>query len=123
MASRKGFKQENPLNKMEGNVSVKITDPAAEHSTPLTNKNTKTGVRLKKDGTPAKSNAGRKPTKLEPTHTTNIDISQELFDKFLLYKQCVGGTMTAYVNNLIRKDMETNERKYKRALEILNSIQ
>lgn len=123
MAAKKGFKQDNPLNKMEGNVSVKITDPATGRSSSAASKKTKPIVKLKKDGTPAKSNAGRKVTKTEPTHTTNVDISQELFDKFLMYKQCVGGTMTAYINNLIRKDMEVNEKKYKKALEILNSIQ
>lgn len=116
MAVKKGFKQDNPLNKMEGNTPAK-------RSAPTTEKKPKSVIRIKKDGTPAKSNAGRKITKTEPTHTTNVDISQELFDKFLLYKQCVGGTMTAYINSLIRKDMEANEKKYKKALEILNSIQ
>lgn len=118
--ARKGFKNDNPLNKMEGKTSIHLTDPDKKKTTPAAgSKQKKTVTGKKKDGTPRKSNAGRKPTKLEPVHTTNIDIPMTYFDKFQKYKLAMGGTMTAYINRLIRDDLEKNEDRYKQITDLM----
>lgn len=94
------------------------TEPTQEDK-PAVKAKPKSATRTKKDGTPRKSNAGRPITKTTPTHTTNIDIPQEVYEKFQLYKAAMGGTMTAYINRLIRKDLEANEDLYKQITDMM----
>ena len=117
-------KTKSKQKKTESNPKqqTKKSEPKQQNKQPAPTKNPKVPkkvTRIKKDGTKAKSNAGRPITKTEPTHTTNVDIPQELFDKFQKYKQAMGGTMTAYVNRLIRKDLEANEDLYKQITEMM----
>ena len=119
-------KQKNGTkNKTESSKPKKMTKPQAPHGDDWLHNPTVAPAptddapfgwiwnKEEKKWRPRKNMAGRPVTKTTPTHTVNVDVPQEIFDKFKIYKNAMGGSITAYVNRLIRDDLEKNEDQYR----------
>lgn len=63
--------------------------------------------------TPTKKKAGRPKTIDIERKNINIAVPVELLNKFDEVKTALGGNMTAYVVNLIKKDMDAKYKDYK----------
>lgn len=99
----KSFKENKPINKLT--VPTPAEEPktaAVESAEPKIRKTTS-----------AKRRVGR-PTEIEgPRRNINIAVDAALLDKYDEVKKALGGNLTAYIGNLIEKDMNENYAKYK----------
>lgn len=104
---RKSFAGMNPADKI---ISKKTAEEpktvAVEASEP------KKEPEIRKT-TPAKRKAGRPKTIDVERKNINIAVPVELLNKFDEVKTALGGNMTAYVVNLIKKDMDAKYKDYK----------
>lgn len=62
---------------------------------------------------PTKRKVGRPVVIEDPRKNINIAVKVELLDKYDEVKKALGGNLTAYIGNLIEKDMNENYEKYK----------
>lgn len=75
-------------------------------------------------GTPKKKTingkyAGRKKTKIEPEKVINIAVPVSLYDQMNIAKLKYNNNLTAYVNDLIQKDISKNLDTYKEIQRLL----
>ena len=59
-----------------------------------------------------KKKRGRPKTKTDPERTINIAIPVEVLEKMDIAKVCYGNNLTAYVNAVIKADLQANFEKY-----------
>lgn len=103
----KSFKNTNPAIKitsagMEPKAAVVEPIPAEPHKEP----------EIKKPAS-EKKKVGRPKTIEVPRRNINIAVPIYLLDKYDEVKKALGGNQTAYIVNLIEKDMNENYQKYK----------
>lgn len=60
-----------------------------------------------------KRRPGRPKRIVEETRTINISVPESMLEKMKIAKSCFNGSLTAYVNSAIAKDLETNYESYK----------
>lgn len=102
----KSFKGNRPINNLTTTAAVEPKTAAAETSEP------KKEPEIRKTA-PTKKKVGR-PVEIEdPRKNINIAVKVELLDKYNEVKKALGGNLTAYIGNLIEKDMNENYEKYK----------
>lgn len=100
----KSFKDNRPINNLTAPA------PAEEHKT-VTVKPSEPEIRKT---TPVKRRVGRPVVIEDPRKNINIAVKVELLDKYDEVKKALGGNLTAYIGNLIEKDMNENYEKYKK---------
>lgn len=104
----KSFKDNKPINKLT------VPTPAEEHKTVAVEPSEPKKEPEIRKTTPAKRRVGR-PVEIEdPRKNINIAVKVELLDKYDEVKKALGGNLTAYIGNLIEKDMNENYEKYKK---------
>lgn len=64
--------------------------------------------------------AGRKKQKTEPEKIINVSVPVSLYEQMNIAKLKYNNNMTAYVNYLIRQDIEKNLSIYKQVQKLLN---
>lgn len=107
MAKAKDFKNQSPLN----NFKIPAEEPKAAVVEP-TPAEPKKEPEIKKP-TSEKKKVGRPKTIEVPRRNINIAVPIYLLDKYDEVKKALGGNQTAYIVNLIEKDMKENYEKYK----------
>ena len=105
----KSFKDNKPFNKLTIPASAEEPKTVTASFEPSEQKKE---PEIRKP-TSAKRRVGR-PTEIEgPRRNINIAVNAELLDKYDEVKKALGGNLTAYIGNLIEKDMNENYAKYK----------
>ena len=112
----KSFKDNKPINKLT------VPTPAEEHKTVAVEPSEPKKEPETKKTTPAKKRVGRPVEIEEPRKNINIAVKVELLDKYDEVKKALGGNLTAYIGNLIEKDMNENYGKYKEIAKLQEEI-
>ncbi len=82
-----------------------------------------------KESTPAaavpapKKKRGRPKVKTEPERTINISVPVEILEKMDIAKCCYGNNLTAYVNAVIKADLEAHLEEYERIKNVMDTYQ
>ena len=111
------FSGSNPYTKMEQPKDTKNQGQAA-----MTPQQEPKPIKLKKDGkTPRKNNSGRNVTRPDDEwHITNITLEIGLYNFLMRNRQAIGGSISDYINKLIREDLEKNKAKYETITQMIN---
>lgn len=70
-----------------------------------------------------KKKRGRPKTKTGPERTINIAIPVEVLEKMDIAKVCYGNNLTAYVNAVIKADLEAHLEEYERIKKTIETYQ
>ena len=70
-----------------------------------------------------KKKRGRPKTKTDPERTINIAIPVEVLEKVDIAKVCYGNNLTAYVNAVIKADLEAHLEEYERIKKTIETYQ
>jgi uncharacterized protein (DUF4415 family) len=107
----KSFKKNTPIDRLEHTKEPKIVVED-------TVKTTTTAKR--KQGRPPKDPTGR--LKRDYTEKVNIAIDKDVMEKVRLASRCHAGTITDYVNALIKKDLDANFDTYQKMIDTINNL-
>lgn len=115
----KNFKGNNPLDKMDSKnpVQVEKENKPIEESNPEPAAETNETPAVK----PTKKKTGRPKVKMGEYKTINIAVPIPMLAQMEIAKLKYGNNLTAYVNAVIKADLDVNFKKYQQLQEIMNS--